>query len=125
MPEVKATILCIDDEAVPLMLRKSVLEKYGFEVIPALSGAEALQRLESQPVDLVLTDLLMPAISGAELARCVKRRWPELPVILYSGVNEIPEDATCADLFLSKLEGPAAMCQKIEELLNRARAKSA
>jgi len=125
MPEGKAKILCIDDEAIPLMLRKSVLEKYGFEVIPALSGAEALQRLESQPVDLVLTDLLMPAISGSELARIVKRRWPELPVILYSGVNEIPEDGSCADLFLSKLEGPAAMCQKIKELLNKSHAGSA
>jgi CheY-like chemotaxis protein len=123
--EVKSVILCVDDEEVPLRLRKSVLEKYGFEVVAAPSAVDALGVLEQRPVDLVLTDLLMPGISGTELARKIKRRWPLLPVVLYSGVNEIPDDATCTDLFLSKIEGPAVMCQKIQEILSRPRASTA
>ena len=59
----------------------------------------------------------MPAMNGTELARNIKRRNPELPVVLYSGVNEIPEDAASADFFLSKVEGPTVMCQKIEEMM--------
>lgn len=119
MPEETWTILCVDDEAIPLTLRKSVLEKLGYTVLPAASGAEALQVLEAQPVDLVLTDLLMPGLSGTDLAREVKRRRPEIPVVLFSGVNEIPEDAGFADLFISKVEGPVSMCEKLRNLLTK------
>jgi CheY-like chemotaxis protein len=117
----RSTILCVDDEAIPLKLRKCVLEKSGFDVIPAASGAEALRMLDEHSVDLVITDLLMPGLSGTELARQIKQRRPELPIVLFSGVNEIPDDAGCADLFLSKVEGPASMCAKIEEMLKNSR----
>lgn len=114
----KCVILCVDDEPIPLILRKSVLEKAGYSVVTASCGTEALTLLEVNCVDLVLTDMLMPGMSGAQLAREVKSRQPELPVILYSGVNEIPEDASNADLFLSKVSGPANMCAKVSEMLD-------
>ena len=117
MSKAKTVVLSVDDESIPLTLRKSVLEKFGFQVIAALSGAEALTILDAQGVDIVLTDLLMPAMNGTELARNIKQRNPELPVVLYSGVNELPEDAASADFFLSKVERPTVMCQKIEEML--------
>lgn len=121
MSEERAAILCVDDEAIPLTLRKSVLEKFGYAVITASSATQALEMLDSQSVDLVLTDLLMPGCSGTELAREIKQRKPQVPVVLLSGVNEVPEDADCADLFLSKVEGPVAMCEKIAEILKKAR----
>jgi len=122
LPEAKSTILCVDDEAIPLTLRMRVLEKFGYAVIAARSGAEALQILDAQRVDLVLTDLLMPGLSGAELARKIKQVKPKLPVVVFSGVNEIPDDASSADLFLSKVEGPVSMCEKVDELLKTSRA---
>ncbi len=73
------------------------------------------------PVDLVLTDLLMPGLSGTDLAREIKQRRPNLPVVLYSGVKEVPLDVALADLFLSKVEGPAAMCEKLSEILKKSR----
>jgi CheY-like chemotaxis protein len=121
LPEAKPVILCVDDEAIPLILRKSVLEKSGYKVIAAKSAAEALERLDQQPVDLVLTDLLMPGLSGTELARQIKQRKPGLPIVLLSGVNEIPEDAESADMFLSKVEGPVVLCEKISEMLRKSK----
>ncbi len=121
LPKSKSIILCVDDEAIPLMLRKRVLEKFGYEVIPAASGAEALQIIDRQPVDLVLTDLLMPGLSGTELAREIKRRKPGIPVVLFSGVNEVPDDAEVADLFLSKVEGPVSVCEKLNKMLRNSR----
>ncbi|MGA7461330.1 MAG: response regulator [Candidatus Korobacteraceae bacterium] len=121
MPESRSVILCVDDETVPLTLRRLVLEKSGFAVVPASSATEALDILKAQAVDLVLTDLLMPGLSGLELARKIKERSPALPIILLSGVNEVPEDADCADLFLSKVEGPVAMLEKISEVLKKSR----
>src|SRR5437588_11008752 len=83
----KVVILCVDDEENPLILRKLVLEKAGYEVVTASSGRKALEILQSQSVHLVLSDLLMPGMAGTELARQIKDRHPKLPVILVSGVN--------------------------------------
>jgi len=112
-------ILCVDDEPNSLILRKMVLEKAGYQVLTASSANQALEVLSSARIDLVLSDQLMPGRTGTELAREVKSRFPGLPVILISGVNEIPPDADTADVFMSKVEGPTAMCEKISNVLGR------
>ena len=117
----KELILCVDDEENQLAVRKLVLESKGYEVLTAASGRQALGLLAQHPVDLVLSDHLMPGLTGAELARQIKAQKPELPVILISAVNEIPADAAYADLFMSKLDGPIAMCDNIAAMLARAR----
>lgn len=94
-----------------------MLEKVGFEVITATSASQALDILENTKVDIVLSDVLMPRISGTELAKLIKHRRPDLPVVLVSGVNEIPPDAVYADLFISKLEGPVTLCEKVKGIL--------
>jgi CheY-like chemotaxis protein len=119
LAEVKAVILCVDDEANALLLRKLVLEKAGYRVLTANSPAEALKVFASEPVDLVLSDQLMPGQTGTQLARQIKTLSPEIPVLVISGVNEIPLDADSADLFMSKVEGPEAMCEKISSLLKQ------
>jgi CheY-like chemotaxis protein len=117
MPEDKTVILCVDDEENPLVLRKLVLEKMGYKVITAASAEQALGILSTRHVDLVLSDHLMPGATGTELARQIKAAWPTLPVVLLSGVNEIPADADSADLFLSKVEGPAVLRESIAAVL--------
>lgn len=111
----------MDDEPNSLLLRKLVLEEAGFGVLPASSGDEALQLISKSEVDLVLSDQLMPKMTGTQLTRELKSRFPELPVVLISGVNELPPDAEIADLFMSKSEGPIAMCEKISSILDRNR----
>jgi CheY-like chemotaxis protein len=117
----KELILCVDDEENQLAVRKLVLESKGYAVLTAPSGQQALALLAQHPVDLVLSDHLMPGLTGAELARQIKAQKPELPVILISAVNEIPADAAYADLFMSKLDGPIAMCENIAAMLARAK----
>jgi DNA-binding NtrC family response regulator len=117
----KEIILCVDDEENQLAVRKLVLESKGYEVLTAASGWQALGLLGQHQVDLVLSDHLMPGLTGAELARQIKVQKPELPVILISAVNEVPADAVYADLFMSKLDGPMAMCENIAAMLARVR----
>ena len=69
MDRLRSVILCVDDEENPLMLRKLVLQKAGFEVITANSAKQALKRLGSRKVDLVLSDQLIPGTTGTELAQ--------------------------------------------------------
>ncbi len=117
MAQPKRVILCVDDEENSLILRKLVLEKSGYAVMTAGSATQAMEILGSQAVDLVLSDQLMPDETGTELARRIKASRPSLPVVLVSGVNEVPADANSADLFISKLEGPENLCRKIAEVL--------
>jgi len=113
----KAVILCVDDEEVPLELRRLVLEKAGYKVVTACSAAQALEIADSRHIDLVLSDHLMPGSKGTELARQIKAFLPKVPFILLSGVNEVPADANCADMFLSKLEGPRVLCEIVKNFL--------
>ena len=118
MDQRKAVILCVDDENNPLVLRKLVLQKAGYEVLTASSGKQALELTASRSVDLVLSDHLMPGMNGTELARQIKAQHPDLPVILISGVNELPTGSTIANAFVSKIEGPQALCKEVAAVLN-------
>ncbi|MFZ0313330.1 MAG: response regulator [Candidatus Korobacteraceae bacterium] len=110
-------ILCVDDEATPLTIRKLVLQKAGFHVITAGSAKDAQEILGTRNVDLVVSDRLMPEMTGAQLAAHVKRTHPTIPFMLLSGVNDLPDGAELADEFLSKLEGPETMIGRIRLLL--------
>ena len=110
-------ILCVDDEVTPLAIRKFVLQKAGFHVITAGSAKDALEILKTTDVHLVISDHLMPEMTGAQLAAHVKRMHPKMPFMILSGVNDLPEGAEVADEFLSKLEGPEAMIDRIRLLL--------
>lgn len=123
MSEHQAVILCVDDEEIPLKLRRLVLEQAGYEVVTAGSAAEALEIVTSHHIDLVLSDQVMPGSTGTELARKIKAKRPGLPIILHSGVNEIPSDASCADLFLSKVVGPVILCEKVAAVLSEAKTR--
>jgi len=119
MSEYRASILCVDDETTPRTLRMLVLQKQGYEVIAASSGMHALELLSSRAFDLILTDQMMPGMSGTELIKLVKVERPGMPVIIISGVNELPPDAALADRFISKIEGPVALFQGVAEVLER------
>ncbi len=115
----RASILCVDDETTPRTLRILVLQKQGYEVIAAASGAEALQALANRRFDLVLTDQMMPGMTGTELTKQIKFGNPKMPVIIVSGVNELPHDVELADRFISKIEGPAALFEGVAQVLAR------
>src|SRR5438270_12706510 len=104
----KPVILCVDNEQNPLALRKLVLEKAGYEVVTANSAKEGLEVAARRDVDLVLSDHLMPGMTGAELAARVKAEHPKLPVILISGITDRPAGADIADALVSTVEGPDA-----------------
>jgi CheY-like chemotaxis protein len=112
-----AVILCVDDEEIPRTLRGQILVRQGYTVLAAVSAVEALELLDRHHVDLVLTDQMMPDVVGTELAKKLRAWRPHLPIIIVSGVNEIPEDAIFADRFVSKVEGPEALFRNIAEVL--------
>src|SRR6266436_1791041 len=111
------TILCVDDEETPRTLRKLILQKQGYQVLTAGSGEEALELLDRANIHLVLSDQMMPGMTGTELTKSVKAMRPTMPVILISGVNEIPADASYADRFISKVGGPGLLFKTVADVL--------
>jgi two-component system NtrC family response regulator len=76
------TILIVDDEKNYLLVLSAVLEDEGYEVLTALSGQEALNIHKTSDLDLILTDMKMPGMSGIELLESIKSIDPDLPVIM-------------------------------------------
>jgi signal transduction histidine kinase/DNA-binding response OmpR family regulator len=88
----KAVILFVDDDPLIAMSTTEMLEDLGHRVIGANSGQHALDILKSeQPLDLMVTDHMMPGMTGLELAAASRQVRPSLPVLLATGYAELPE----------------------------------
>jgi CheY-like chemotaxis protein len=70
---------------------KTYLESLGYSVLCAKDGVEALEIAESEPVDLLLTDIDMPRMNGIELAASMRRHHPDLPLIFLSGGTNLDD----------------------------------
>lgn len=84
-----ATLLFIDDEANILASLKRLFRPLGYTILTAESGAEALALLEQQPVDLVISDMRMPQMNGAEVLEQIRGKWPDTVRILLTGYADL------------------------------------
>lgn len=122
------TILLVEDEAPVRKLLKRVLEQWGYNVLDAPNGAEALKiwASESEEIKLLLSDIIMPdGMSGKQLASVLRSKKPELEVILTSGM---PNQAGETDLlpasqylFVPKPYSPESIVSLVRERLDKQR----
>src|SRR5207249_8420788 len=87
----KRTILCVDDNEQALSIRKLMLETRGYRVLACSSGHQALEAFKQGGVDLVLSDLQMPGLDGAELVGKIKDISATTPAIIFSGKTRFYE----------------------------------
>ena len=119
----KPRILCIDDEPNILKFLEAVLVRNGYEVLQTENGEEALEKIEKQGVDLVLSDVRMPKMDGLQVCRRIKgdERFRNIPVILITGLAEkedrIKGIEAGAEDFLSKPIDSAEVLARIKMLL--------
>jgi PAS domain S-box-containing protein len=109
-------ILAVDDDGLVLFNTLAMLEDLGHVALEARSGSEALDILEKNPVDLVITDQAMPQMSGLQLIAAIKERWPNLPVILATGYAELPAGVIQAVPKLAKPFSEAELASTITRL---------
>jgi len=86
----KPVILCIDDNELLLECYKEFLQAFGFEVLTAACGRKGLELAALSPVDLVVLDYRMPEMDGSRVAAELRRIQPGKPIILLSGVVDVP-----------------------------------
>ncbi len=121
----KPTILVVEDEAPLLTLLRYNLEKQGFRVEEAADGQEALVRVAEARPDLILLDWMLPALSGLEVCRQIRRRpaTRDLPIIMVTARTE-DQDAvraldTGADDYIAKPFAMESLLARIRALLRR------
>ena len=118
-------VLLVDDNALTLLTLTRILQQHGYSVLSASNASNALQLVQSRPVDLVIMDYNLPDSHG-QFGREVKRLYPSLPLVVFSGDPAAAEAAEFADLLLPKPQEPEALLQEIERLLEgRAERKAA
>jgi len=88
-PAYEPKILCVDDEAQILSALKRLFRRTGKKILTANSGAEALQIIKENKIDLVISDMRMPEMTGAELLKQVAETWPDTVRILLTGYSDM------------------------------------
>jgi DNA-binding NtrC family response regulator len=83
------TVLVVDDNEVLCRLACDILEMDGYRAVPACNAEEALEALERESFDVVVTDFRMPGMNGLELARVIQERNPGVPVIIMTAYGPI------------------------------------
>ena len=126
----QATILVVDDEVSLRSVMRRTLLRAGFEVLLAEDGARALALASSHagPIDLLLTDVVMPGLSGPELARRLRQERPEIGVLFVSGYS-FDENVPAADSasgtgYLAKPFDSTTLTAKVHHLLAARGARS-
>jgi signal transduction histidine kinase len=98
-----ATVLVVDDQEEVREVSVSHVETLGYRAIPASSGKGALDIFDGDaPIDLLLADFAMPGMSGIELARIIRRKRPDLPVVIVTGYAEIGDTKDLEGMLLLK-----------------------
>lgn len=89
MNSLHPVILCVDDEEGNLKLLDVILSKSGYQVVGALRGLDALEKITSQAIDLVLLDITMPGMDGIEVCRQIKedQALRDIPIIMVTGLD--------------------------------------
>jgi CheY-like chemotaxis protein len=118
------TVLIVEDEEMVASVSRNVLENYGYAVLLAHNGREAVEmtREYGEEIDIVLLDMAMPVMGGAEAFPLLQAARPALKVILCSGYD-LDESAqrlidAGASAFVQKSFGPVELCQEIRKALD-------
>ncbi|MBV8163394.1 MAG: response regulator [Candidatus Eremiobacteraeota bacterium] len=117
------TVLLVDDSVTQSFHLKLALVRAGFKVLTASDGRSALKALDSDPIDVVLADVIMPMMDGYELCRQIKDnpKHAKLPVILMSALGETHDQYwrqhAGADLYVAKSADAGKLVKAIEDLL--------
>ena len=125
------TVLLVDDSVTQSFHLKLALVRAGFKVLTASDGRSALKALDTEPVNVVLADVIMPMMDGYELCRQIKdnTKYAKLPVILMSALGETHDQYwrqhAGADLYVAKTADAGKLIKAIEDLLAGKKVESA
>ena len=121
MAAAKPKVLCVDDDLSGLVIRAMVLERYGYDVITATDGEQALKLFRDANIDAVLIDYYMPMVDGAYVAKAMRHLKPQVPIVMISAAISLPSEALKdSDAFVAKGTSPTEMHDALAKVLHHA-----
>jgi twitching motility two-component system response regulator PilH len=120
-----STVLVVDDSPMLRQMVSDLLKKSGLAVVQAGDGIEAMEKIEADPPDLVVMDIVMPRMNGYELCRWIKNnpKTQNIPVIMCSTKNEEFDRywgmKQGGDAYIAKPFHPEEMIQAVKQLLRQ------
>jgi CheY-like chemotaxis protein len=110
----RKTILCIDDDHGMLGYQRALFERRGYNVLTANSARQGLQIAAAYVIAAVIVDYHMAEMNGHEIATEIRRLTPQVPIVMLSSDEEIPEHALkVVDAFVSKNDAPSRLLPMI------------
>jgi hypothetical protein len=114
----KPSLLCVDDDAQSLSVRKIMFEAFGFRVTTTSDPRQGLRMHAAQHYDAAILDFQMPHMDGGVLAKAMKLARPDVPVVILSGMPYLPEETPqYYDRFFCKTESGFKLAQEIQNLI--------
>jgi hypothetical protein len=119
------TVLIVDDEPAVLDITRAILEEFGYKVLTANNGHEALDVISDSKkrIDAAIVDMMMPVIGGKTVIRSLKKKRPSLKIIIASGYQKEHElvtmDENPADAFLNKPYSAETLLRTVDEVLHK------
>jgi two-component system alkaline phosphatase synthesis response regulator PhoP len=107
----KKQVLCVDDNAFMLATLRHLLETNGYSVVSAPNGRMALAS-GNKVFDLIVVDYDLPDFNGLQVARELRKRHHSVPILMYSGCDEIPQDG------MQHISAFVAKCDSVQRLLD-------
>ena len=118
-------ILVVDDDERICGVLEQLLVQSGYAVSTCTQASEALEELEKEQIDLVVTDVRLPGMSGVELTKRIIERWADIPIIVMTGYSEIEIAVEVLKLgasdFIRKPFTPAAIQESVKVMLEQSR----
>jgi CheY-like chemotaxis protein len=118
-------VLVVEDESSVRYIMARTLRECGYTVLEAAGGPQALEILQEQsaPVNLIIADVVMPEISGRELAERMLERWPDVPILFtsgYTGLFVVQRGLLDeGQEFIQKPIAPDMLAQRVREMLDK------
>jgi CheY-like chemotaxis protein len=118
-------VLVVEDESSVRYIMARTLRECGYTVLEAAGGPQALEILQEQsaPVNLIIADVVMPEISGRELAERMLERWPDVPILFtsgYTGLFVVQRGLLDeGQEFIQKPIAPDMLAQRVREMLEK------
>jgi CheY-like chemotaxis protein len=118
-------VLVVEDESSVRYIMARTLRECGYTVLEAAGGPQALAILQEQsaPVNLIIADVVMPEISGRELAERMLERWPDVPILFtsgYTGLFVVQRGLLDeGQEFIQKPIAPDLLAQRVREMLDK------
>ena len=111
-------LLCIDDDENQVLLQRALLHAKGYDVVVATGGRDGLAAFGNHHVDLVVVDYRMPDLDGGTVARKLKEKNPRIPIVMFTGVDEIEQqELTAVTALVRKGVSPTALSDEVQRLL--------